>query len=147
MSQEGGFKNAALKGRPEGANSNMRDKVKPNGIREGGSQFGTTFEKSSPARFPNTGSSQKKKGASTDTIHCGPNGTTFVCDDPAVNFPSSMKGARRNKTEKKTEPGLSLSDHESARQGSASQKSGSGEPTTKAYPLAKDYEKRGRKAR
>lgn len=142
---EGGFKNAAMKRRPEGANENMRDKVKPNGIREGGSQFGTTIEHSKPARFPNTGASQKKKGSGVpEVIEGSPHGTTFLANSPAVDFPDRLAKDRRNKTESKSEPKFDPYRTKGAQDKTASQKSGEGEAKDRPYPLKKDYEKSGK---
>jgi len=142
---EGGFKSAAMKGRaarPEGANSRMTGKVKPNGIAEGGSQFGTTFCKSEPAKFPNTGRSQSKKRGG-DNVSQGPHGTTFVENSTHVRTPNADVGLRRNKSESKSEPELTRGDHQSATRKTASQK-GEGEPSDRSYPLKRGYEKSGK---
>lgn len=142
---EGGFRNAAMKGRagrPEGANARMTGKVKPNAIVEGGSQFGTTLHKSDPAKFPNTGRNQTKKRGG-DNVSQGPHGVTFVENSTHVRTPSADVGIRHNKTETKNEPELKTGEFETTGRQTASQKGG-GEPTQRAYPLKRGYEKSGK---
>lgn len=118
-------------------------KIQPNGIEKGGSQFGTTIQHSDPAKFRNTGTGQKKKGSGGDTIHCGPHGTTFVEDSSHIKMPHADKPPKGVKVISDSKQHLETSKHETAGEFSAS-KSGSEGPTTRAYPLAREYEKSGK---
>src|SRR5579862_4566728 len=117
-------------------------KIQPNGIEKGGSQFGTTFCHSEPAEFRNTGASQKKKGSGGDTIMQGPHGTTFVENSSHVSMPNADRRPKGEKVIAGSKQQLETSKHETAGEFSAS-KSGSEGPTTRAYPLAREYEKSG----
>ena len=118
-------------------------KIQPNGIKPGGSQFGTTIEHSDPAKFRNTGSSQKKKGSGGDTIMCGPHGTTFVEDSSHIKMPNADTRPKESKTISETKGTVSTKNRETAGSATVSQ-SGSGGPSTRAYPLSRDYEKSGK---
>jgi hypothetical protein len=118
-------------------------KIQPNGIRPGGSQFGTTIEHSDPAKFRNTGSSQKKKGSGGDTIHQGPHGTTFVENSSHVSMPHADMRPKTTKDIGATRPKFETSKSETAGEQTAS-KSGSEGPTQRKYPLSRGYEKSGK---
>lgn len=118
-------------------------KIQPNGIEPGGSQFGTTIQHSDPAKFRNTGSGQKKKGSGGDTIMCGPHGTTFVVDESHIKMPNADRRPKAEKVIAGSDQHLETSKHKTADEFSAS-KSGSEGPSTRAYPLAREYEKSGK---
>lgn len=120
----------------------MKSKIKPNAIVEGGSQFGTTIHHSDPAKFRNTGSSQKKKGSGTAQIMSGePHGTTFQASTSHISLPSSAKMPKSSKTISESMGHMKPS--ESTAQHTVS-KSGSGGPSSPAYPLSRGYEKSGK---
>lgn len=119
----------------------MAGKIKPNGIED--AKFGTTLSNAHPAKFTNTGSSQKKKGSGTDTISSGPHGTTFTENSSHINVPSAAGKARDGKDIASSDETLSTSGFKTAG-GKTASKDGSGGPEDRAYPLARQYEKSGK---
>jgi hypothetical protein len=102
---------------------------------------GPTFDKNDPAKIKNTtrASGKTKSNGVVDEA----TGPVFTCNEthiPSMNADIPAK----EKEMKNAEGRVNISEHETTGDLTVSQR-GSGEPTDRPYPLARSYEKSGKK--
>jgi len=112
----------------------------------GGTQFGTTIHDSNAGKFRNKGIKTGK--IPVNGVEDGmPHGATFIENSTHIDTPNADKPAPESKLLKAEKGLVRIKDHDTSCDLTASQESGNGGPTDRPYPLAKSYEKSGRKDR
>lgn len=104
----------------------------------GGTQFGTTIQKSDPAGLHGKSKGGGKTGSNGVVPHAV--GPTYDVNKSHISMPNANKGPDMTKVLKTTQGRESLKNHDTVCDRTASQ-SGPGGPTTPAYPLKTSYGK------
>lgn len=102
----------------------------------GGTQFGTTLSNSDPAKFKNG----SHGGTKSNGVVAQAKGAVFTENSTLIPSMNADKAPKTSKVTKSSNGQIKLSEHDTACQATATQ-SGSGGPTTRAYPLKTSYGK------